>query len=62
MASRPQRQKQLSPSGPPARSTPAASPQPSCGVLFFRRGLEQAILAHAWADVALHALPVLLLA
>ncbi|MFN8150881.1 MAG: MarR family transcriptional regulator [Solirubrobacterales bacterium] len=36
MASRPQRQKQLSPSGPPARSTPAASPQPSCGVLFFR--------------------------
>ena len=34
----------------------------ACGVLFFRRGLEQAILAHAWADVALHALPVLLLA
>jgi hypothetical protein len=33
----------------------------ACGVLFFRRGLEQAILAHAWADVALHALPLLLL-
>jgi Type II CAAX prenyl endopeptidase Rce1-like len=30
-----------------------------CGLLFFRQGLEQAILAHAWADVALHALPLL---
>lgn len=31
------------------------------GVLFKRHGLEQAILAHAWADVCLHALPILVL-
>lgn len=33
-----------------------------CGWLFFRHGFEQAILTHAWADVALHAVPILFLA
>jgi hypothetical protein len=32
-----------------------------CGWLFFRHGLEQAIITHAWADVAVHALPLLFL-
>ena len=31
------------------------------GVLFQRYGLEQAVLAHAWADVCLHAVPILVL-
>jgi membrane protease YdiL (CAAX protease family) len=29
------------------------------GWLFYRRGLEQAIVAHAWADVVLHGLPLM---
>ncbi|MBS2023566.1 MAG: CPBP family intramembrane metalloprotease [Deltaproteobacteria bacterium] len=31
-----------------------------CGALFRKRGLEQAMLAHGWADVCLHAVPMLL--
>ena len=29
-----------------------------CGFLFKRRGLEAAMIAHAWGDVCLHALPL----